>query len=202
MKLGRQARQLQTTMFCALLLWGGWRSRAYAQDGHSHATPSAQRELTPEEKRRAGELVSQVRDATAQFKDGPSPDYKQVFGCVSGGDFGAMGMHFLNDKLMGDGDVNVMTPEILLYEPLPNGKLRLTGADYIVDAAEWDANPKHKGAPPELLGQLFHYFDSPNRFKLNPFYTLHVWAWKDNPNGTFANWNPNVSCDAFVGDSN
>ena len=70
------------------------------------------------------------------------------------------------------------------------------------DAAEWDANPKHKGAPPELLGQLFHYFDSPNRFKLNPFYTLHVWAWKDNPNGTFANWNPNVSCDAFVGDSN
>jgi len=103
---------------------------------------------------------------------------------------------------MGDGDVNVMQPEILLYEPLPNGKLRLTGADYIVDAAEWDANPKHKGAPPELLGQLFHYFDSPNRFKLNPFYTLHVWAWKDNPNGTFSNWNPSVSCDAFVGDSN
>jgi len=24
-----------------------------------------------------------------------------------------------------------------------------------------------------------------------------VWAWKDNPNGTFANWNPNVSCDVF-----
>jgi hypothetical protein len=32
---------------------------------------------------------------------------------------------------------------------------------------------------------------------LDPFYTLHVWAWKDNPNGTFTNWNPNVSCDAF-----
>jgi hypothetical protein len=29
--------------------------------------------------------------------------------------------------------------------------------------------------------------------------TLHVWAWKDNPNGTFTNWNPSVSCDGFSG---
>jgi hypothetical protein len=61
-------------------------------------------------------------------------------------------------------------------------------------AADWDA--KHQG-PPELMGQLFHFFESPNRFGLPPFYTLHVWAWKDNPNGTFTNWNPAVSCDAF-----
>ena len=54
--------------------------------------------------------------------------------------------------------------------------------------------------PPELMGQLFHLFDSPNRFGLKAFYALHVWAWKDNPNGTFTNWNPNVSCDAFPGE--
>jgi hypothetical protein len=48
-----------------------------------------------------------------------------------------------------------------------------------------------------LNGQLFHFFEAPNRFGLPPFYTLHVWAWKDNPNGTFTNWNPNVSCDGF-----
>ena len=128
------------------------------------------------------------------------PDYALIFGCVSGGDFGAMGMHFLNGALLGDGDVDVNHPEILLYEPLPNGRLRLTGADYLVDKDEWDANPKHKG-PPELMGQLFHLFDSPNRFGLKAFYTLHVWAWKDNPNGTFTNWNPNVSCDAFAGEN-
>ena len=40
------------------------------------------------------------------------------------------------------------------------------------------------------MGQLFHLFESPNRFGLPAFYTLHVWAWKDNPNGTFTNWNP------------
>jgi hypothetical protein len=202
MTIGRFAKQYRMSMMCALMFTSAWAMRARAEDGHAHGTASEQRELTPEQKRQAGELVARVRQATEQFKNDPGPDRKLLFGCVSGGDFGAMGMHFLNDKLMGDGDVDVMQPEILLYEPLPNGKIRLTGADYLVDAAEWDSNPKHMGAPPELVGQLFHYFDSPNRFGLKPFYTLHVWAWKDNPNGTFANWNPNVSCDAFVGDSN
>jgi hypothetical protein len=32
---------------------------------------------------------------------------------------------------------------------------------------------------------------------LPPFYTLHVWAWKENPAGTFVNWHTNVSCDSF-----
>ncbi len=66
----------------------------------------------------------------------------------------------------------------------------------MVFKSEWDAKHKNEG-PPSLNGQLFHLFDSPNRFGLDPFYTLHVWAWKDNPNGTFTNWNPNVSCDEF-----
>jgi hypothetical protein len=40
--------------------------------------------------------------------------------------------------------------------------------------------------------------DSPNRFGLPAFYSLHVWAWKDNnPSGTFVNWSPKVSCDAY-----
>ena len=72
----------------------------------------------------------------------------------------------------------------------------MTGVDYLVTKDAWESNPEHT-APPELDGQLFHLFESPNRFGLDPFYTLHVWAWKDNPNGTFTNWNPNVSCDAF-----
>jgi hypothetical protein len=40
---------------------------------------------------------------------------------------------------------------------------------------------------------------TPNRFGLPPFYTLHVWAWKKNPTGTFVNWHANVSCDNFGG---
>ncbi|HWW88412.1 MAG TPA: hypothetical protein VNZ26_32680 [Vicinamibacterales bacterium] len=191
--------RFEVPVIAVLMLTSFGASRALAQDDHSHGMTPAKHEQTPEQNRQAGALVQAVRDATRQFKDGPPENYVLTFGCVSGGDFGAMGMHFLNGSLLGDGDVKVETPEILLYEPLPNGRLRLTGADYLVDQAEWDSNPQHQG-PPELMGQLFHLFDSPNRFGLKAFYTLHVWAWKDNPNGTFTNWNPDVSCDAFPGE--
>ena len=122
--------------------------------------------------------------------------YALQFGCVSGSDVGAMGMHFVNGPLVMDGELDATRPEIVIYEPLPNGRLRLIGADYLVLADQW--NGKH-AAPPELMGQLFHLFESPNRFGLPAFYTLHVWAWKDNPNGAFVNWHPQVSCDGFTG---
>jgi hypothetical protein len=145
------------------------------------------------------ELVKAVRAATARFRrvtsiDGPGEGYGLVLGCVSGGDFGAMGLHYLNPALIGDGEIDVNKPEVILFEPTANGGIRITGVDYLVLAADWNA--KHTD-PPQLMGQLFHFFDAPNRFGLPPFYTLHVWAWKDNPTGTFTNWNPNVSCNAF-----
>jgi hypothetical protein len=59
--------------------------------------------------------------------------------------------------------------------------VRITGADFLVLAADWDAT--HQG-PPQIMGLLFHVFESPNRFGLPPFYTLHVWVWKHNPNAT------------------
>jgi len=49
------------------------------------------------------------------------------------------------------------------------------------------------------MEQLFHLFEAPNRYGLPAFCTLHVWAWKDNPNGTFTNWHSKVSCDGFSG---
>src|SRR6201990_3461438 len=72
--------------------------------------------------------------------------------------------------------------------------LTLSADDLIV--AKTSDKP-HPGNPPQLKGQLFHYFESPNRFGLPAFYTLHVWAWKDNPNGAFVNWHPDVSCQQF-----
>lgn len=148
-------------------------------------------------KGRAGELIRVVREATARYRDvaiAEADGYKLQFGCVTGPDVGAMGLHYVNFPLVGDGELDASRPEIVIYEPLPNGRLKLTGADFLVLAADWDA--KHS-APPQLEGQLFHLFESPNRFGLPAFYTLHVWAWKNNPSGTFTNWHPNVSCDSF-----
>jgi hypothetical protein len=169
---------------------------AQSHDGHGAAPVAQQHRPNPQE----GALVKAVRDATEPYQNveaAMKAGYGLLFGCVSGGDFGAMGLHFVNPALTFDqGELNVATPEIVIYEPQPNGGVRITGADYLVIAADWDA--KHPGDPPQLMGQLFHLFESPNRFGLPPFYTLHVWAWKDNPAGTFSNWNPAVSCDAFT----
>ena len=202
MRVGRFAAQFGYSMIGVLVLMSAWPSRAMAQDHDMQMMTAEHHEQTPQQKKQTSALVRAVRRATAQFQhpEDLGPDFALQFGCVSDGDFGAMGLHFVNGKRV-DGKIDVNYPEILLYEALPNGRLQLTGADYLVPKAAWEADPKHT-APPELMGQLFHLFDAPNRFGLPAFYTLHVWAWKENPNGTFTNWNPNVSCDAFTDQSN
>ena len=199
MRVGRFARGFEYPLIGAFVAMSFWPSAALAQNHDTHSLTPAHHDMTPAQKRQANELVKIVREATERFrnvKQAEGEGYGLLFGCVSGGDFGAMGLHFVNPKLAFDGELDARTPEIVLYEPTSNGRVRLTGADYLVIADAWNA--KHS-SPPELNGQLFHFFESPNRFGLPPFYTLHVWAWKDNPNGTFVNWNPNVSCDGFNG---
>jgi hypothetical protein len=195
-------RQLATRFqysMIALVLMSVCPLRALAQDGHSHPMPQ-QQELTPDQQNKQSALLGIVREVTERFKDvrvAEHEGYRLEFGCVSGDDFGAMGLHYVNDTLVGNGIVDVTRPQIVLYEAQPDGSLKLTGADYLVVASAWDE--KHPGVTPQLMGQIFHYFESPNRFGLPAFYTLHVWAWKENPKGAFVNWHPNVSCQSFVG---
>jgi hypothetical protein len=168
-----------------------------AQDGHHHAAPT-QQERT-DNKSGANALVALVRESTARFADvavAEAEGYTLQFGCVSGPDSGAMGLHYVNGPLVMDGELDAARPEIVIYEPAANGRVRLIGADYLVLADAWHA--KHD-SPPQLMGQLLHLFEAPNRFGLPAFYTLHVWAWKDNPTGTFVNWHSKVSCDGFSG---
>jgi hypothetical protein len=143
-------------------------------------------------------LVDVVRDVTRPFLDPATAGhagYGPLLGCVSGQQDGAMGLHLVNGPLVFDqGTLNPRQPEALMYEQR-GGRLQLLGVEYIVPKADWDA---HNPAPPSLLGQAFAFIDSPNRFGLDPFYELHVWAWRENPHGTFADFNPRVSCDEFT----
>jgi len=147
----------------------------------------------------SNELVKLVREITEPYKDvavAKADGYALAFGCVSGPDSGAMGLHYVNMPLVLDGEIDPSRPEIILYEPAANGQVRLVGADYLVFADAWD---KTHSSAPELMGQKFQQFEAPNRFGLPRFYTLHVWAWKENPTGTFVNWHANISCDSFSG---
>jgi len=195
-KLRRIATQFGYSVI-ALALMNVSPSRALAADSHSHEPTSQKHETT--QTTDAGALIKIVRDATERFKDvkvAEAEGYALQFGCVSGPDSGAMGLHYVNGTLVGNGVLDATRPQIVIYEAQADGTLQLIGADYLVIADAWNAT--HSG-PPELGGQLFHLFESPNRFGLPAFYTLHVWAWKDNPNGAFVNWHPNVSCQSFAG---
>ena len=191
----RFATPLQYSMVAtALVLISVSPSRALAQEGHSHAQTTPQQEMTPDQVKNAGTLLKIVRESTERFKDvavAEAEGYALQFGCVSGDYSGAMGLHYVNGALVNSGVLDATRPQIVIYEPTPGGGLRLTGADYLLLADAWNA--KHSG-PPELMGQLFHLFDSPNRFGLPAFYTLHVWAWKANPMGEFSDMNPDASC--------
>jgi hypothetical protein len=142
-------------------------------------------------------LVATVRQATRGFMnvDAAEADgYGLFHGCVSGPQEGAMGIHYVNGDLVGDGEIDASRPEALIYE-MRGGRLQLVGVEYVVIAEAWDANHE---TPPSLMGQVFHYVGAPNRYKIPAFYELHVWAWKQNPSGMFTDWNPKVSCEDYT----
>jgi len=194
MKVVRFAAGFLCLLAAAALMTVGSGS-ALAQSGHSHAP----QEQSIEQQAKAGDLLKIVRNATEQFQNVTAAEaagYQLQFGCVSGDSDGAMGLHFVNGDLVNSGVIDARHPQIVIYEPTPSGSLQLIGADFLVFADAWNA--KHS-SPPELMGQLFHLFEAPNRFGLPSFYTLHVWAWKTNPNGAFVNWHPDVNCETFNG---
>lgn len=164
--------------------------------GNSHGKGS-DRHLDNRAKPHTGDLVKAVRDSTRRFHDvnqAKAEGYHLLFGCVSGPDDGAMGLHYVKMELVGDTVLDPASPEIVIYEPLPNGGRRLIGADFLVFFDAWHAS---NTGTPKVMGQLMHLIDSPNRYGLPAFYTLHVWAWKPNPTGAFVNWHSDVSCEQF-----
>src|SRR5271156_1897395 len=140
-------------------------------------------------------LVQIVRQATAQFLDvnaATAAGYAPAFGCVTGPDMGAMGVHYINGALVNGGQLNANQPQALIYEPVGKA-MKLVGVEYITLAENWLT--AHQQAPPVLEGQLLQYIGTPNRYGLPGLFELHVWAWRDNPHGAYVDWNTHVSCE-------
>ena len=145
-----------------------------------------------------------VRRATDRFHDvavageaqyAPFLDVDGI-ACIDMPGMGAMGVHHVNQSLVGDADIDPLQPEALVYEPDGDGAEHLAAVEYLVVKSAWDsAHP----APPTLFGRTFDVSTSPNRFGLPAFYSLHAWAWEHNPTGTFSMWNPTVHCTSAAG---
>lgn len=145
--------------------------------------------------------LSLARRATARFRDldaakaagygGPLTDLAGIT-CIANPGAGVMGIHYVNGGLVGDAVLDAARPEALVYQPRPNGKLRLVAAEYVVFQDKWLA-AGHTEAP-ELFGQPLTLVPAGNRFGLPAFYEIHAWIWMHNPAGMFADWNPRGSC--------
>lgn len=133
------------------------------------------------------EMVGEVRSLTEAYH---SHDTAQeagwvvdLSGCVEHPDEGGMGHHFGNPEYI-DGRINHLEPQILLYEPLQTGGFELVGVEYIIPFEILSEDSE----PPVLFEQEYH-----QNHELG-IWALHVWTEKENPNGLFYDWNPEVSC--------
>lgn len=128
-----------------------------------------------------------LRNATRPFRSLDSAvaaGYaRDVSACLVHEHHGAMGYHHVNARLM-DGSVEVARPEILLYERMPDGTYRLNGVEFIVPYRDWPQD----STPPLVMGAGMLREDNLQ------FWYLHVWAWRENPDGLFANFHPEVRC--------
>jgi hypothetical protein len=160
------------------------------------APASGQEQASAVKSSSSSPLIDKVRAGTARFRDinaAHAEGFVQGTPCVSGPDFGAMGVHFVLPARIAGGILSAEEPEALIYEPLEGGGFRLVGVEFIILAASWAANHPD-GSPPALDGHLLNLIGAPNRFGLPEFYELHVWAWEQNPVGSFADWNTHVTC--------
>jgi hypothetical protein len=132
-------------------------------------------------------LATAKKAGYARFKD------KNGIACIAMPPMGAMGVHYVNGKLVGTPAVRLRHPEALVYAPR-HGHLRLAALEYLVLKSTWDKAHGKNAPRPRRYGHRFNITHAPNRYGLPTFYSLHAWIWKRNPAGMFAMWNPAVHC--------
>jgi hypothetical protein len=162
---------------------------------HAQAQAGAPRTALAPDLQAAKTALAKYSDPLVAVRDG----YFSTVACVDypqgGADGplvhkpGAMGVHFLNPANIGPA-LDPTKPQVLIYEPVGN-KLVLTAAEWLmpVEAAGGKApmifgpalGGPMDGHEPIMPASLRHY-------------DLHVWLWKQNPNGVFASTNPAVKC--------
>jgi hypothetical protein len=178
-------RHAAFTLACAAVLSGcDDGSRTFAPDSPSltaaHATADASTASQIAQLRR---LVAPFHQFEAAVDAGWSVQFTP---CLEAPGLGGMGFHYSNPAYVEDGGaVNLLQPELLLYEPQKNGQMRFIGVEYIVLFSDHPATEP----PPTLLGQAFEPVPDAG------LWGMHIYVGQHNPSGIFATWNPRVNCD-------
>lgn len=169
--------------------------------------------------------LEEVRAATERFRDvkvalaeGYVPDPMNICDTADmmgrPAKLGAMGIHYFRPDLLGitappnprvDGDgthTDFRKPAILIYEPQADGSLELVAVENLVFQKSWHAAGNRR--PPTFQGVEYDTMQDDPATKVDeahmfePHYDRHVWLYRDNPNGIYAQFNPKVSCSSHI----
>lgn len=128
---------------------------------------------------------------------------------------GAMGIHYFRPDLLGITEppnprvhgtgthTDFLNPAVLIYEPQADSSLTLVAVENLVFEESWTA--AGNTTAPTFHGVAYdHMVDDPatamdEAHNFAPHYDRHVWIYRDNPDGVFAQFNPNVSCAHHAG---
>jgi hypothetical protein len=145
--------------------------------------------LTGQERHVVHQATVQYRDVAVALADG----YVPVGDCAELPGVGGMGYHYLHPQRAGDTVVEPAQPELLVYVPDRQGRLRLGAVEYFV--ADGDQDLATDDDRPSLFGRI--PFEGPmegHEPGMPVHYDLHVWLYRPNPAGQLAGWNPKVTC--------
>ncbi len=134
--------------------------------------------------------LTETRRATAQYHDvdrALADGFVATSVCVP-----QMGLHYVNRARLADPAVDPTAPEILIYEPGPNGQLRLVAVEWF--AVDPDQDVSTDGGRPSLFGTGFDGPMPGHDPRMPVHFDLHAWIWKHNPVGTLTAENPDVVC--------
>jgi hypothetical protein len=170
--------------------------------------------------------LAEIRAATERFRDvnqalaegymrdpGNICDDAEMMGKPAS--LGTMGVHYVRPDLLGisappnprvDGvgtHTDFTKPGVLIYEPQADGSMALVAVENLVFLKAWEAAGNQE--PPSFHGVAWDKMvDDPatnvdEAHNFEPHYDRHVWLYRENPNGVFAQYNPQVSCAHHVG---
>lgn len=161
-------------------------------------------------------LTEKYRDVKVAIAEGYTTDHKCTTSAMLGfpAEMGDMGLHYVRRDLLGlppkpappgSGRVrgtgtytDFRKPAMLVYEPQPDGSLKLVAVENLVFASAWQASGK-KG-PPTFRGEPYVLLKDKPETKVDeahgwePHYELHLWLFRDNANGMYSEFNPLVTC--------
>jgi hypothetical protein len=131
-------------------------------------------------------VITTLQQVTARYHDlevAKKDEFVLLHPCENRPGEGPVGIVYVNFARLMDGIIDPHSPDALIYEPGKNGRPNLVGVEFAI--------PHLPGQePPKFLGATFQ---DEEEFGV---YALHVWVWRNNPNGLFAETNPRVSCGA------